>query len=147
MLAHAARNLKRGPYGPRLRLVPRHRIGQHLLEHAEGGECPDVTGGPLALLLLALGPLAVCVLLASIVHRRGADSTHRAPRPDADRDAPIGPRGAFRPVVEDRYLMLVAGLALVLAVGGIDLNNEDCRCGAAAGDPRMSIFQTIKIGR
>jgi uncharacterized protein len=30
---------------------------------------------------------------------------------------------------------------------GIDLNDEDCRCGAAARDPRMVIFQTIKIGR
>ncbi len=30
---------------------------------------------------------------------------------------------------------------------GVNLNDETCACAAPAGDPRMAIFQTIKIGR
>jgi uncharacterized protein len=30
---------------------------------------------------------------------------------------------------------------------GVNLNDEDCVCAAQARDPRMAIFQTIKIGR
>jgi uncharacterized protein len=30
---------------------------------------------------------------------------------------------------------------------GTNLNNESCSCSAAAGDPRMAIFRTLKVGR
>jgi uncharacterized protein len=30
---------------------------------------------------------------------------------------------------------------------GVDLNTETCRCQAGAGDPRMAIFRTLKVGR
>jgi uncharacterized protein len=30
---------------------------------------------------------------------------------------------------------------------GADLNREACACSAAAGDPRMAVFRTLKVGR
>lgn len=30
---------------------------------------------------------------------------------------------------------------------GVNLNSEQCNCAQAAGDPRMAIFRTLKVGR
>jgi uncharacterized protein len=30
---------------------------------------------------------------------------------------------------------------------GINLNSESCNCAAMRGDPRMAVFQTLKVGR
>lgn len=45
-----------------------------------------------------------------------------------------------RPLCEENCRGLCSGC-------GVNLNDEGCVCAASAGDPRMAIFQTIKIGR
>ncbi|HEU4341956.1 MAG TPA: DUF177 domain-containing protein [Candidatus Binatia bacterium] len=45
-----------------------------------------------------------------------------------------------RPLCEENCRGLCGGC-------GANLNDEACVCTAAAGDPRMAIFQTLKIGR
>jgi ATP:ADP antiporter, AAA family len=68
--------------------------------------------GPYSMMLVAAGVLLVCLWITYLVHRY--ELAHREPgQPKADAP-PGGAKGGFSMVMRDRYLLLIAGLTLVL---------------------------------
>ncbi len=68
--------------------------------------------GPYNMMLLAAGVLLVCLWLTHIVHR---NDLARLGGEEARADAPPGgAAGGFKIIARDRYLLLIAGLTLVL---------------------------------
>ncbi len=68
--------------------------------------------GPAMIMAIAVGILLVCLALIVTVERRAAAA---APRTDkAHPDEPLATQGAFRLIAGDRYLLLIAGLVILL---------------------------------
>ena len=66
--------------------------------------------GPYAMMLVAAGLLAVCMLLTKWIHRRESDSNPWRARMAGQ---PIGVGGGFQLVLQHRYLFLIAALVLL----------------------------------
>jgi AAA family ATP:ADP antiporter len=107
--------------------------------------------GPYRLMLIAAFGLLVPVALTIVVHRR--ENRHGDAKPE-ESEKPIGGRGGFELVLEDRYLLLIALLVLVFnlvnTLGGFMLNtlieSEAARriaTGAAGGSTEAEIIATL----
>jgi AAA family ATP:ADP antiporter len=109
------------------RLFPVVGIGANLGAVAGAAFASVVFGGfgPFTLMLLAAAGLLVPVALTIVVHNREHRAIPEAPARDADR--PVGGRGGFQLVFQDRYLMLIALLVVVFSLvntlGGFMLNS------------------------
>lgn len=76
--------------------------------------------GTFPMLLVAAGLLAVCALLSQVVHQR---EEHRpAPSGPSEPAPPASGSGAFRLVLEHRYLRLIAAFSLVFTL--VNTNGE-----------------------
>jgi AAA family ATP:ADP antiporter len=69
---------------------------------------------PYQLMLVAAAGLAFCIALTASINRREAAT--REKRSASRVEAPLGKEGGFRLVFKTRYLLLIAGLTLVLNV-------------------------------
>jgi AAA family ATP:ADP antiporter len=97
------------------RLFPLIGVGSSLgawLGSVRAGQLME-TMGPLRLLSGGGGILVVCALLAVVVSRR-RDTP--GPREAIAADAPMGKTGGFTLIFNDRYLMLIAALTVLLNV-------------------------------
>ena len=70
--------------------------------------------GPYPLMLIAAGVLAMCLLLALLVHRRQVRRT--PPQKRRVDEQPLSKAGAFELIRRDRYLMYLAALTVVINV-------------------------------
>jgi ATP:ADP antiporter, AAA family len=68
--------------------------------------------GPYPLMLIAAVALAICILLTILAHSRSIARHDRR----ALEEAPLGKTGGFHLLIEDRYLLLIAVLMIVLNV-------------------------------
>lgn len=96
------------------RLFPVIMLGASLGAVAGGQASARLIGplGPYGLMLLAAGLLIPCILISMMVHRRAVSpSGHFAA---AAPPAPLAKTGALRLLANDRYLLLIAVLMLVL---------------------------------
>ncbi len=74
------------------------------------------------LLLVAAALLAVCAVLTRIISRREKVAVAKPSQPAISREQPLDPKGAFRLVFSERYLLLI-GL-LMLIVNFVNTNGE-----------------------
>ncbi|MGK4000680.1 NTP/NDP exchange transporter [Sorangium sp. So ce1024] len=96
--------------------------------------------GPYNMMLVAAGVLLVCLWLTYLVHR---DDLARPGGEKASADAPPGgASGGFHIIARDRYLLLIAGLTLVLnwvnSTGEYILDRTLIESATSALDPRDS---------
>jgi len=69
--------------------------------------------GPYALALVSGGVLTLCMIVTQAIHaKQGA----RAPKAAAAAEKPLGQAGAFELIFEDKYLLMIAALFVVLNV-------------------------------
>jgi len=66
--------------------------------------------GPAGLMISAAGILVVCVVLFAVIDKRLGTATKSV----SDVDEPLAPDHAFRLLMSDKYLLLIAALALIL---------------------------------
>jgi AAA family ATP:ADP antiporter len=96
------------------RLFPVIMVGASLGAVAGGQTAARLIGplGPYGLMLLAAGLLIPCILISLAIHRRaGSASPHFAAGLP---ETPLAKTGALRLLANDRYLLLIALLMLVL---------------------------------
>ena len=70
--------------------------------------------GPYNMMLAAGALLVVCLLIARVIHAREKNRGDKARQKEAS--APPGSRGGFKVIIEDKYLILLAALTLILNV-------------------------------
>jgi AAA family ATP:ADP antiporter len=73
---------------------------------------PNVS--PYATMVIAAGLLLVCLALAWLVNAREKDRKAQSKDKDKDEDKAIGGKNGFALLLQDRYLLLIAGLILIL---------------------------------
>jgi AAA family ATP:ADP antiporter len=97
------------------RLFPLIGVGSSLGAWVGSIRAGQIVGasGPLRLLLSGAAILIVCALLARVANRM---TTKRDVREAAVADKPLGGEGAFALIRQDRYLMLIAALTVLLNV-------------------------------
>jgi AAA family ATP:ADP antiporter len=70
--------------------------------------------GPYRLMLVAVGGLAICLLITAVVHRREQSRADRSGAERAAAEQPLGYEGGFQLVLAQRYLLYIALLIVVL---------------------------------
>jgi AAA family ATP:ADP antiporter len=69
--------------------------------------------GPFQLMMLSAGVLVLCILLTIVSHRRDAGTASADRRKEAEK--PLDRSGAFRLLLQNKYLLLIAGVVLLMS--------------------------------